>query len=169
MEKPKCLVAFYSRTGTTRKVANAISKTLKKCDVEEIFDRKNRSGMLGYLGAGRDAALKRLTMIKETKNDPARYKLIIIGTPVWAHTMSSAVRTYITKNRERLKGIRMAFFCTSYGAGSKSAFADMEKLCGKPPIDVLELTTKEVQNEEFIHKVKDFVGKITSRKAASPY
>lgn len=169
MGKTKCLVAFYSRTGTTKKVASAISKTLK-CDMEEIVDTKNRSGVLGYLGAGRDAAMKKLTEIEKTKHNPALYKLIIIGTPVWAHTMSSAVRTYITKNRERLKGIGVAFFCTSYGTGSKNTFADMEKLCGKPSIGVLELTTKEVQHEEFIRKVKDFVGRIkTSRKATSPY
>ncbi len=169
MEKPKCLVAFYSRTGTTRKVANAISKTLKNCDVEDILDRKNRSGVLGFLMAGRDATMKTLTEIDETKHNPAPYKLIIIGTPVWANTMSSAVRAYITKNKARFKGAKkVAFFCTKGSGEGKTTFADMEELCGKTPIGVLELTAREVQNEEFIHKVKDFVGKIASRKAASP-
>lgn len=167
MGKTKCLVAFYSRTGTTRKVASAISKTLK-CDMEEIVDTKNRSGVLGYLGAGRDAAMKKLTEIEKTKHNPALYKLVIIGTPVWAQTMSSPIRTYITKNREHFKGAKMAFFCTMYGTGSKNTFADMEELCGKTPIGVLELTTKEVQNEEFVNKVNGVVGKIASRKAASP-
>lgn len=168
MGKTKCLVAFYSRTGTTRKVANAISKKLKNCDVEDILDRKNRNGVLGFLMAGRDATMKNLTEIEKTKHNPALYKLIIIGTPVWANTMSSAVRTYIIKNRGHFKGAKMAFFCTRGSIGSESVFADMEELCGKTPIGLLELTTREVQNEEFINKVNGFVGKIASRKAASP-
>jgi len=36
----KILVTFYSRSGKTKKVAEAISDILK-CDKEEIFDLKN--------------------------------------------------------------------------------------------------------------------------------
>lgn len=38
----KILIVFYSRTGTTRKVAHELQKSLK-ADIEELFD-KNRSG-----------------------------------------------------------------------------------------------------------------------------
>jgi flavodoxin len=66
----KILVAFYSRSGRTKKVAEAISETLK-CDREEIFDIKSREGVVGFLSAGTDANLRRLTAIKEIKNNPS--------------------------------------------------------------------------------------------------
>jgi flavodoxin len=42
----KTLVVYYSRTGTTRKVAEAIAGILR-CDIEEVVDTKKRSGILG--------------------------------------------------------------------------------------------------------------------------
>ena len=62
----KPLVVFYSRTGTTKKVAETISSILK-CDVEEVFDTKNRAGVLGWLRSGRDAGSKKLTAIDKAK------------------------------------------------------------------------------------------------------
>ena len=38
----KSLVVFYSRTGTTKRVAESISNLLK-CDVEEVIDTKSRN------------------------------------------------------------------------------------------------------------------------------
>jgi len=47
-DKRKYFVVFYPRTGTTRKVAEAIKDALK-CDIEEIFDIKKRADLFGYL------------------------------------------------------------------------------------------------------------------------
>lgn len=77
----KTLVAYYSRTGTTRRVGEAISELLK-CDIENIVDKKSRAGVLGYLAAGRDATMKRLTEIESPKFDPATYDLVVVGTPI---------------------------------------------------------------------------------------
>ncbi len=156
----KPLVIFYSRTGTTKKVAEAISKDLN-CDIEEIVDMKDRKGPMGYLIAGKDAATKALTEIKKVQKLPDSYDIVIIGTPVWAFTMASAIRTYINKNRSRLK--KVAFFCTQGGSGSKRTFRDMEKKCGKKAIASLELTTREVIKGEHIGKVKQFVHEINKQ------
>ncbi|MFH2027554.1 MAG: hypothetical protein ABIJ08_00305 [Nanoarchaeota archaeon] len=88
----KTLITYYSRTGTTRKVANEIAVQLG-CDTDEIIDKTKRSGPLGYITSGRDAMKKSLTEI-ETKKDPSQYDLVIIGTPIWAWTMAPAIRTY---------------------------------------------------------------------------
>lgn len=149
----KVLVVFYSRTGTTRKVAESISRILG-CDVEEIFDTKNRSGIWGYLMAGRDAMLGRLTVIREIKKDPALYDIVIIGTPVWAYTMSMPIRTYLSQNKDKLR--KVAFFCTQGGSGSKGAFRQMEELCGKKPAKTRALKTREVVKGEHLQKVREF-------------
>lgn len=154
----KILTVYYSRTGTTKKVAETISGFLR-CDLDEILDTKKRSGVLGWLRSGRDAGSKKLTTIKEIKKHPSVYDLIIIGTPVWNNTMSTPIRTYITQYREHFK--ELAFFCTQ--AGSKNAaIKDMEILCGKKPVESLELRRKEVETEEYVEKVKQFVAKISN-------
>ena len=148
----KTLVVYYSRTGTTKKVAQDISKILK-CDKEEIQDIKSRKGVIGYLISGREAMTKKLAEIKETKKDPSKYDLVIIGTPVWAYNMSSPVRTYITKNKFK----KIAFFCTMGGSGDKPTFKKMEELCNKKPKATLTLKTKEVMDNKHIEKLKEFL------------
>lgn len=154
MSKMMVLVAFYSRTGTTKKVAEDIAEALK-CDVEEIFDTKKRAGIFGYLRCGVDAAFKRLTVLKEIQKDPASYDLIIIGTPIWASNISTPTRTYITEYKERFN--KVVFFCTCGSGKADKAFKDMENLCGKKPLGVLELKNEEVLKREHLPKVEKFV------------
>ncbi|MBL7131440.1 MAG: hypothetical protein ISS45_08590 [Candidatus Omnitrophica bacterium] len=148
------LVVFYSRTGFTKKVAETISNELK-CDIEEIFDTKNRRGAKGYILACKDAISKKTTTMKETERNPSVYDVLIIGTPVWAFTMTPAIRTYIIENKRSFN--RVAFFCTQGGAGAKKTFKDMQDLCGLKPLAVLELTTKEVVNGRYSQKLKKFI------------
>jgi flavodoxin len=154
--KMKTLVVFYSRTGTTRRVAEAISASLN-CDREEIFDTKDRAGVWGYLAAGRDASLKRPTAIREMRVDPAAYDLVIVGTPVWAFTAVPAVRTFLANSKGRLK--KVAFFCTQGGMGDKGAFRDMEETCGQKPLATLVLRTHEAMGD-CASKVKRFVDEV---------
>jgi menaquinone-dependent protoporphyrinogen IX oxidase len=156
MKKMKVLVVFYSRTGTTRKLAEFLSKKLE-AEVDEIIDLKKRNGPIGYMIAGKDATLKRETKIR-FKKDPEKYDLVIIGTPIWAWTITPAVRAYLNQNKENLKEKKLAFFCTMGGSGDKGAFSEMEKLTHKS-ISYLALTTKEVIKEEF-NKVKEFLRKL---------
>jgi flavodoxin len=154
MGEMKAVVVFYSRTGTTRKVAEIIGGMLK-CHIEEIVDTKNRAGAWGYLVAGKDSAMKNLTVIQGVKRNPALYDVVIIGTPVWAWHMSPPVRTYIAQQKEKFKNL--AFFCTMGGSGSKGTFGEMEALCGKKPLAVLALTAKEVAVGGFGERIKRFI------------
>jgi len=150
----KFLIVFYSRTGVTKKVAGAI-QSLLGCDTEEIIDLKKRRGFLGFIISCKDAMLKKKTPIKPPEKDPSAYDLIIIGTPVWAWTMSCAVRTYIMQNRTKFKNV--AFFCTAGESGITSTFRRMEELSGKKPISVLGLTSKEVVKNQSKDKIQEFI------------
>ncbi|MFA5032027.1 MAG: flavodoxin [bacterium] len=156
----KILIVFYSRTGTTKKVAETIASTLK-CDMEEIVDMKSRKGLWGWIMSGKDATQNNLTTIKETTKSPDSYDLIIIGTPIWASKMTPAVRTYLSKNKEKIKNI--AFFCTMGGSNAGNAFKDMEVFIGKQPIKTLELSAKEVAQGTYVQKVKDFTVEILKK------
>jgi len=154
----KPLVVFYSRTGTTKKVAESLKKFLK-CDSEEILDVKSRKGLIGYLISGKEASMKKLARIKETKKNPSSYDIVLIGTPVWAWNVSSPVRTYISKNKFK----KVAFFCTMGGSGDKNAFSEMKKLCGKKPVSVLALKTKEVAMGNFSERIGKFAKEIMQK------
>ena len=151
------LVAYYSRTGNTRKVAEKLV-TLLKCDSEEIHDTKNRKGVLGWLSAGKTATKKELTTLEKLSNDPASYDIVIIGTPMWNHTVSTPIRTYLTQYKDSFK--KVAIFCThQYTHGSP--FEEMASICGKTPVATLILhSKKEVKGDEYIKKAEEFVDRL---------
>jgi flavodoxin len=149
----KTLVVFYSRTGTTKRVGEAIAQKLN-AEMEEIKDTIDRSGAKGYLISGRDAMRRKLTQLEPFKSNLNDYDLIIIGTPVWGWNMSAPVRTFITEQKDNLK--KVALFCTLGGSGDKRTFLEMEEIIGKKPETTLKLLTKEVAENNFSSAVEKF-------------
>lgn len=156
MENKKIIVVYYTRTGTTKKVAEAIAENLK-CDIEEIVDTKNRKGIFGWLRSGSDAMRERLAVIKDIKHNPAAYDMVIMGTPVWGSNLTPAIRTYITQNKRNLKNV--AFFCTAGETGDK-ALVNLANFVGQKPIFSFGVRSKEVANGGYVQKVKEFLDKI---------
>ena len=151
MDKMKSLVVFYSRTGTTKKVAETIADILK-CDIEEILDTKKRTGVLGYIRSVLDAVRKKLTVIKEVQKVSASYGILIIGTPIWMNTMSTPIRTYITQYKDGFN--KVAFFAQAVLGTAHNTIKEMEGLCEKKPIGVLGLKKEEVTKAEYLRKTK---------------
>lgn len=150
----KTLVVFYSRTGTTKKIALEIAGRLG-AETEEIKDTVDRGGMKGYLFAGRDAMQKNLTVLEPTMKNPADFDLVIIGTPIWGWNMSTPIRTYITEKKGIFKNV--SFFCTMGGSGDDKAFAEMENIIGRKPLTTLTLLTKDVVKNNFLEKMEKFI------------
>lgn len=155
-KNPKFLVVFYSRTGTTKRLAEAISIVLK-CDIDEIREPTDRNGVLGYLRSGKESAWRELPKILKPIKNPENYDVVILGTPVWSATMSSPVRSYINENREKIK--KLAFFssCSSVGG---ITFIEMEKFSKKKPLATMELKTYEIMKGGYIQKINDFIARI---------
>jgi flavodoxin len=141
MPTPKILVIFYSRSGTTRRIATALSAMLGS-SIEEIVEGRSRDGFFGYFRSVIEARRKQLPNILPAKNDPSSFDLVAIGTPVWAWSVSSPVRAYLTANKDRLPAV--AFFCTLGGKGSDTAFAQMQGIIGKSPRATCAITAGEV-------------------------
>jgi flavodoxin len=152
-----CLVVYYSNTGLTRKVGEAISDLLQ-CDREELIEHNKRSGPSGYASIVAESILKKRSDIKEPAKDPANYDLVIIGTPVWCMGLSSPVRSYLFRHRGRFKNV--AFYATQGSIGSGNAFKEMEKICGKKPVSVMEIDKRDKLDGECISKVKEYVDEI---------
>lgn len=152
----RALVVYYSRTGTTAKIAKEIAEGLRG-DIEEIHDAKNRQGILRWFIAGKDGMEKNQTVIGETKHDPSEYDLIVVGTPIWVNA-TPAIRTYLKQNTGRFK--KLAFFCTMGGSGGKPVFEEMQAITGKEPVAVMELRQKDVFSENYQPALRKFVSDI---------
>lgn len=150
----KILVVYYSRTENTAQIAQELANTLE-CDIEEIIDTKNRSGILGWIRSGRDGGSKSLTVINEPVNDPSQYDLIVIGTPVWAGHVSTPVRTYIHQNQANFNNV--AFFCTAGSDNVSGTLMDMTELSGTSPVATLTVRAKEIKNRTYTDKIQEFV------------
>ena len=153
----KTLIAYYSRTRTTKKVAEMLAQKLG-AEIEEIKDTVDRSGIKGYFISGRDAMKRRLTKIEPLKLNPEEYDLVIVGTPVWAGNMSPAVRTYFAENKEKIK--KVAFFCTMGGSGDEKTFVEMEMAVWQKTKGVLAVLAKEVASGKFEKKVQEFADRM---------
>lgn len=154
MAKPKALLVYYSRTGTTRAVAAAIADALG-CDIEEIGEATGRAGPFGYMRSLFEAIWRIPAPIRPVARDPGSYDLVIIGTPVWASSVSSPVRSYLSANKAHFG--ETAFFCTLGGRGSDGAFAQMEALTGRPPRACCAVRASDVQSGRHGAEVSRFV------------
>jgi len=154
----KTLIVYYSRTGHTKEIAEAIAADLG-ADIVRIEDDADRVGALGYLRSGLDALLGRSGSIRPTATDPADYDLVIVGSPVWSGRLSTPVRTYIADNKTALKHI--AFFCTEGAYGGPRVFKTMQDLSGRHPVATLEVTGANLKSGDYVGKVDTFTRHIT--------
>jgi flavodoxin len=154
---PRILVVFFSRSGTTREVALQLGARLD-ADLEEISDTTPRKGVLGFLRSGIEAQRRQLPPIGSSRRDPAAYDLVIIGTPVWASSVSSPVRAYLRRHRGVLKAV--AFFCTCGGTGSHSALAQMQQELGREPVVRLQLRQDDVGTVSAEALIERFVDRV---------
>jgi len=150
----KALVVYYSRTGSTAKLARDIAARMG-CDIDPIVDTVKRTGIIGWLKSGRGAMRKGLTRLEPPKLDPAQYDLVIVGTPVWATSVSVPVRTYLQENKGKIG--RVAFFLTAGGENVGPVLADMEAVCGKKPVATLGVRMQDVKKGRHGEKVARFV------------
>ena len=102
------LCIYYSRTGSTRRAVKEIAEALD-VEIVAISDERDRSGWKGYLRSGMKTSTKPLRPFGAARPLEA-YKLVIVGTPVWAGRMASPVRSLL--KRRGLELHRVAYVVT---------------------------------------------------------
>jgi NAD(P)H-dependent FMN reductase len=137
----KTLIAFHSRTGYTRRVAQELAGRLD-ADLDEIQIVQSLDGRLGYLMCAIEAMTGLAPALRPSRKDPANYDLVVVGTPVWFWSLASPVRSWLEEHplRER----RFGFFCTMGGSGASCVFATMAELAGDKAVATLALTDHEI-------------------------
>jgi flavodoxin len=156
----KSLVVYYSRSGNSKFVAQKIAEKIG-ADTEEVIDKKNRRGWIGFLIAGFDATRGKETQIEETRFLPNNYDLIVVGTPIWNGRPSPAIRTYLRKNDLSRK--KVALFCTLDGSNEEKVTANIRKLLPNGNIVGALTVKKALKNpEEAENKISTWCSSLTS-------
>ena len=65
------LVAYYSRTNITKKVAEEIAEKLN-ADIEEINPKVNYKGKIGYVRGGKDALSEKIIDLERQLNEKTK-------------------------------------------------------------------------------------------------
>lgn len=108
------LCVYYSCSGNTRRTMKEISEALG-AEMAAIGDDVDRSGWRGYLRAGMDAMRRSTPPMQPLVTDrPLEdYKMVIVGTPVWAGRCASPVRGFL--KRRGLELSRVSYVLTREG------------------------------------------------------
>ena len=149
----KSLVAYYSRTNTTKKLAESIANSVN-ADIEEVKPKVNYQGKIGFARGGKDALQAKIVDLEDLKYDPADYDVVYLGAPVWAGKAANPLISYIKQNEGKFSNVK--FFITAGGEGFDGALKQLEEVTTKPQ-KTLALTTKEVKKDLFEDKLNSFV------------
>lgn len=156
----KTLVVFYSLTGNTRTAAEEFVQLLgEDCDLAEIHDRSRRgTGKWAMFKSVLEVILGRCPGIRYAGPDPARYGMVVIGTPVWCGKVASPVRSFVREQGDRLP--RVAALVTSGSGNGESAARHLEDLLSWNLDGEVSLSDAEIRSGEFRGKLEKFAKQI---------
>ena len=126
------LCIYYSRTGNTKRVMETIAKEMD-AELLALTDGVERSGLRGWLRSGMDAMRKDCPDVLpfETERKLENYRLVIVGTPVWAGRCSSVIRSFLKNHGGELN--RVAYVLTRGSEHrSEDIYRQMDQYTGKP-------------------------------------
>jgi len=158
------LVVYYSRSGYTRKAAMKIAAACGG-DVEELHDMASRTGVFGYLRSSLEGLAGLETQLARGKHDPAKYRIVVVGTPIWFWSLASPVRTWLRHHRRALAEV--AFFCTCGSSGEHRARSQLESILRRPAVASLGLTDAEIDTGAHTPKIHRFVERFSEGRSTS--
>ena len=123
----KTLAICYSKTGNTKKVADALVDKLK-CDLEELqYDETSQTIMTFF--------------------DPKEYDRVVLLAPVWAFSLAEPMKLYINKFRADIKKYSLVVTCGLFGLNG--CIGNCRKVLGKPPHIAMKFRAKNVKKGTF--------------------
>lgn len=151
----------YSRSGKTGAALKEIGEALD-AEVVLITDGIQRGGWRGFLRSGLDAMKKTGAPLLpfHTKKSLSSYRLVIVGTPIWAGRCCSIVRTFLRENGKRLSDV--AYVLTRGGEEKyEEVYDQMDRYLPKPHVLAVSLRSGSVGyhfwQEEFLRQIRGYL------------
>ena len=155
------LCIYYSRTGNTARAMEEIARALD-AEAVEIRDGVVRSGWRGAIRSGLDAMKRDCDPLLpfETESPLSDYRLVIVGTPVWAGRCSSVTRGFLKKYGKDLQ--RVAFVLTRSSEGRfEEIYRQMDGYLPQPHRCAVSLRAGSVGycfwQEEFLRQAREYL------------
>jgi flavodoxin len=153
----KSLVVYYSLTGKTRLVAQAIAEIMG-ATLLEIEERRPIPMPFVYLSGGFRAFTNRGSKICPIEVDIKQYDRVFVGAPIWASRPSPAVNSFIYQTN--FEGRSIVVFFTMGGDNAERALANItakiKKSQGKV-VGSFAITSSGVSDEEIIARAKEAI------------
>lgn len=155
------LCMYYSRTGNTKQTMEEIAAELD-AELVELQDGIDRSGWTGWLRSGLDAVRRTTHRTKsfQTERKLSDYRLVIIGSPVWAGRCSSVARGFL---KEYGKDLSNAAYVLVRGSEDRNEeiFEQMDLYAPCGHVAAVTLRRGSVGyafwQEEFLRQVREFL------------
>lgn len=161
----KILVAYYSLSGNTARVARDIAARLG-ADIESIRDPGHGVGFFGYLKDSLDALRGVAAQIGPLAKNSGEYAMTIVGTPVWAGRVTPAMRSYLQQTRGRLG--KVACFTTSGNTGVAKIVPAIELLANTQLIASRGFSAQDLARQDvYEEKLTTFLDEIAGRHATA--
>jgi flavodoxin len=124
----KKVIVYYSLEGNTEYIADKLAEALGAGKVRLVPEKAYADkGFAKYFWGGKSAVMAEKPALKPYELD-TDIEEIIIGFPVWASNVAPPIRTFVSENRELLKGKRISAFACQGGAGAEKAFGKLRSL-----------------------------------------
>lgn len=152
------LILYYSRTGNTKKLAEALAKRLG-ADIGEIICHDYDGGAVRFMLAGYHSLTGKLPDIElpEIANDP--YDLVLVGGPIWTSYPALPIRAFLTEHREI--GRHIGFFLTLGGQSPPQKALDaLTELAGRQPVATLCCSSDEMADDSYMKKLEPFAARL---------
>lgn len=141
--EPKILVVFFSRTGATKRLAEAIARS-EKAELEELREPRSRRGPWGWLRSGYEGTYGYSAETLPLQHDLREYDLVFVGSPTWSRSLSSPVRGFLENHGSELKDV--AIFATCGGHGAEAVLDQMSALLNEAPLARLPLRESDAKS-----------------------
>ena len=155
------LCIYYSRTGHTGKAMEEIGEALD-AEVVGITDNVARGGWRGWIRCGLDAVKKNTAPLNsfETCKPLEEYRLVILGTPVWAGRCSSVMRAFLKAYGRKMKNV--AYVVTrSSEEKCEDVYRQMDDYTARPHQAAVSLRSGSVGyvfwEEDFLRQVQELL------------
>lgn len=142
LNQPKLLVVFFSRTGTTRRLAEHIARATG-ADLEELRESRSRRGIFGWLRSGYEGTYRRSAKVLPLQRNLRDYDLVFVGSPTWNRALASPVRGFLEQHAHELANV--ALFATCQGQGATEVNAQMAAMLRHAPLATLAMLASDVK------------------------
>ncbi len=135
------LVAYYSRSGTTERLASQLAARLG-ADLEVVKTDQSYAGRTGYL-KGIWHALSRRVLKVSPGRDAANYPIVIVGSPIWAGHLSAPMHSYLARYGRKIRPAA-AFWVSGGGAAYENIVSEIETITGHPLLATAHFSQREI-------------------------